>query len=831
MYSRLVIVDVAYEGIKMSFSVSIISTILKLVISNKVENELVNDLTDIWIGEISEKGVNKLSEFLEVQKTKVEYILSKENIKSMEISEDKIEFVIAEIKDLLLKIRITDEVFEQCRYNEEKFRDFLWSEYHKYKQYTEYESDMKKGLYIVAKELISVKCESKAFEKQLLIQISNSVNDTNKELQEMSDCIVERFDKLEKSNQAIYNKISENSNTYKNVKQKVKLRTSEYLNKWNKNMFLNNFDKRDENAGVNIKLSEVYLESYLPHYIWKSNSHANKDIKKLLFEYINKDADDNVLLVLGQPGIGKSTLITWITANINSIGNSIENLLIFRFASDLKNIDWNHASENFNILYDVLCALNLDYSDICGKVLILDGLDEVNISSDRADILNKLFQMALVNGNFSLIVTCRENYISDLSLFRYSYIILQGWDAKQIESFCMTYKEKNKSNISQHTLDVILKNKKILGIPLILYMVLALNIDIKEEGSIVDVYDKIFSLNGGIYDRCIDKIVFDEPHWTKEIKEHIHQVSREMAIKMFENNPNEAIVPKEEYLIICNKILKEQPLKNKVIEQDLLMGTYFKSVKHCEGIETENIYFVHRSIYEYFVAEYIFASMRKNISSKEKLAEVLGDLLKGNKLRISHEIIEFLEYKIKNSELNQKFDIIFKTFELMLQDGMTYYTNKKYKNIVKCEMNVFANMLEIIHLWKIKGCLNIDGLISNYLHCYTSELNLSNLNLSGLDLMGVNLMGTNLQEANLSKAYLVGVNLAKANLQKADLRYAELFEVYLNKSDIEGAILDSNQMNYIREQDNFEQEKNICLQYYNLFMHSKLLEDDSLNTR
>ena len=50
---------------------------------------------------------------------------------------------------------------------------------------------------------------------------------------------------------------------------------------------------------------------------------------------------------------------------------------------------------------------------------------------------------------------------------------------------------------------MLFENKKILGIPLILYMVVALNISIDKEGSIVDVYDKIFSLDGGIYDRCI----------------------------------------------------------------------------------------------------------------------------------------------------------------------------------------------------------------------------------------------------------------------------------------------------------------------------------------
>ena len=41
-------------------------------------------------------------------------------------------------------------------------------------------------------------------------------------------------------------------------REPVKSRTKEYADKWNQNMFLNDFDKRDENAGVNVKLSEVY---------------------------------------------------------------------------------------------------------------------------------------------------------------------------------------------------------------------------------------------------------------------------------------------------------------------------------------------------------------------------------------------------------------------------------------------------------------------------------------------------------------------------------------------------------------------------------------------
>ena len=113
-------------------------------------------------------------------------------------------------------------------------------------------------------------------------------------------------------------------------REPVKSRTQEYADKWNQNMFLNDYDKRDENAGVNVKLSEVYLEEHLPHYIWYKNSENNPstDLKELLSEYIYEKDENKMLLILGQPGIGKSTLITWITANFT---DKADDILVYRF--------------------------------------------------------------------------------------------------------------------------------------------------------------------------------------------------------------------------------------------------------------------------------------------------------------------------------------------------------------------------------------------------------------------------------------------------------------------------------------------------------------------
>lgn len=129
-----------------------------------------------------------------------------------------------------------------------------------------------------------------------------------------------------------------------------KSRTQEYVDKWNENMFLNNFYEWDENAGVNVKLREVYLDAHLPHYIWENNKSKYTDLKKFLARYIETGNQNEMLLILGQPGIGKSTLITWITAYFTE---KSEHILVYRYASDLKNIEWKSENITERILKEL----------------------------------------------------------------------------------------------------------------------------------------------------------------------------------------------------------------------------------------------------------------------------------------------------------------------------------------------------------------------------------------------------------------------------------------------------------------------------------------------
>lgn len=809
---------------KMSVAANVISAAIKSVVGDKIGNELAKEVIGISIDGVSENGINKINDFISGEKAKIEHILSKENMRSMNIPENAIDHVVEEIKDLFKSIEITDEVLRQCKYESMKLKDFLWDEYCGYKGhgYIECESYIKKGLLDVSEALLKLMYESENFEKDVLIHISNSVDDMRLEEQTNTQNIMKRFDKIEESTQAIYDKVSEGSDTQKkNIDQKeVKSRTQEYLDKWNANMFLNDFSEWDENAGVNVKLKDVYIEAHLPHFIWGSNSSESIDLKRLLSKYIYEKDENKMLLILGQPGIGKSTLITWIAANFS---DRVDDILVYKFASDLKNIRWKDSNDLADY---ILNELNLSYNDLDGKTLIIDGFDEIRVE-ERILLLNRWhwsWVLGDLSNNFSLIITCRENYIQDLYRVHSDYITLQQWDEIQIKSFCDIFQEKTKKSVSDATIERFIENRAILGIPLILYMVLALEISIEKDGSIVDVYDKIFSLDdGGIYARCLQNKSYEAPHRIGDIKNQIHQISREIAIWMFENDPDKACIPQEEYEKICNCIMKDCAYG----KEDFKIGNFFKSVKHCEEIETEELYFVHRSIYEYFVAETIYSSIENAMvelseESQEEFAEGIAKYLKQGE--VSNTIGEYLQHK--TIKLYKKLDyrkkqIFYQWWESaigkLLNDGMFYYTRESiccYKNIITKEICCFKNLIKILQLIsgdKKKYILeNIDRRkLEMYIrHCgadahlsserlfrkvYSLEkICMMEINLNEAFLAATDLTGVNLTKAKLIGASLMGAKLAKTDLTEADLRGADLRGADLTEAKLKGTNLEAS---------------------------------------
>lgn len=691
------------------------------------------------------------------------------------------------------------------------------------------------------------------YKRNSLILQQKGIKINQQEFYQLNETVESGFAELNRK----VNKIDEKIRiSYKNEdeynlqnRESVKSRTQEYADIWNKNMFLNNFDKRDENAGVNIKLSDVFLDEHLPHYIWCDNKNERSDLKDLFSEYIGENRDNRMLLVLGQPGIGKSTLITWLAANFYNYSDKI---LVYKFAYDLKNIDWH--SGDF-LVAEIIKTLDISYDSLDGKLLILDGFDEISTRGSRVEILNYLFQKMIKENNvskFSVIITCRENYIENLESIRFKYITLKTWDEKQIKSFCKIFQKKAKNNVSENTIMKLVENNAILGVPLILYMIVALNISVEKEGSIVDVYDKIFTIDGGIYDRCINNKNFAEPHRISNLKKQIHQISRDIAIRIFENNPVGSYISKEEYHIICSNVIQKFDRKEEDIQADFLIGNYFTSVKHCEGIDTEQLYFVHRSIYEYFVVEAMYSSIENAMikltdESQEELAEKIVNYLKQG--IISNTIGEYLQYKLLkfyNSFCNEKGDKFYLwwegTVEKLISNGMFYYTQKngqQYKNILDKEILCFLNLIKILRLvlktskreYILKSVDKVQ--LEKYIRFTLTQCRMERrvgmeiLNLSKIFLEGVNLSGADIKMADLKRANLKGVDLSDTDLSGADLSGVDFREVNLENANLFGAnltganltstnlswtnlndtIFDENQVDYLRDKYRLDESK------------------------
>ena len=208
----------------------------------------------------------------------------------------------------------------------------------------------------------------------------------NEQQQQMDRYMQEEFEESHKNEKEILKEVSgvesliKEMNGEKGYKTNNKIsivnRADEYAQRWNENVFLNDFNEEDDNAGANIKLSEIYIEKCLPHYIWKTNKRSKDTLRNLLAKYIINVNEKKMLLILGQPGIGKSTLITWIMANLVE---NMEQILVYQFASDFGKVDW----QSNNILDEIFKAIGYSYRELEGKTLIFDGFDEIQINSNR----------------------------------------------------------------------------------------------------------------------------------------------------------------------------------------------------------------------------------------------------------------------------------------------------------------------------------------------------------------------------------------------------------------------------------------------------------------
>lgn len=785
--------------------------ILKQCIPESPIQGLIQDALDECAGSISDELMKKMT---------ISKFLEDEFLEELKIPESQYEIVRHSVKRILENTIIEENMLGEEEYEISQVVDYLWNRFCEKDEYNwEEKQNIKKVLYQIVKEVFELLIQDRDFLISMLSKVqklANNMEHQKKQTYELREKICE----LEK----IINQTQEET--------KIKLTGKEikYQKNWELPLFLN---KREPK----ICLKDIYM---IPdYYLGFDYKNHNNNLNEVLNDLIIEKTNSEMLLVLGKPGSGKSSLITYI---INQYVDKCKKKFLVFPVSTLKNIEWN--VNNANIAEEILNSIGVsDIRQLNKYVLILDGFDEILIHGNRENIINQLYEEWVNNVkdlDFSLIITCRENYLQRLSLLHCKVITLCLLNEKQIESFCKTYWRR--IHINKHSENYIKKLcslRDIVGIPLILYMTVALNVNIIGTTNICDIYDKIFCLDDGIYDRC-EYSAMGHP-LTSPLKKQIHNITKQISIKMWTDNPEEAFILQRDY----EKLVDEEDNKSSELKNIVLIGQYFQYVKYCEGIDTEEIRFVHRSIYEYFIALTIYDIIKKylelpneNFAIKELKKHLLILL---QKRQLSIDIEGYLAHKIKKTmdknihkEIcyewwKEFFSALLSSYELSIEDLSQTSSLKK----IDIELVTFINMLSLMRmiaegseqkepyciynegtaLQKINGnspkeCMekyiryvseayqnktikNIDHLDLSKLMIKEFQLNginLSNTNLSNTDLRNSNLNGANLRKSNLSNAMLQGCDLRIANLSSANLEFAKMQNIKLLSANLSKAI-------------------------------------------
>lgn len=565
-----------------------------------------------------------------------------------------------------------------------------------------------------------------------MIQISNAVDDANVELRKICDYMHENYGSMNEGIQMILvivqmilKQIHNKDSKENDIKREEKFKNNkkqDYIDNWNSRLFLHL-----DNEERPVTLADAFImPDFEIHKSIKRISFSDDDTLEQILEKFMQYTRTSTMLITGVPGMGKTTITSWLANKYETD----DNVIILRFR------DWERKELKQGLLKAIYEKLECKKKDLENRIIILDGFDEIKVLDIRGSVLSEFVSELKDYENLKCIITSRLAYI-DAHYFQI-VIELYEFDIDEVGRF---YKKITGRRLDKK--EKIESNLKVLGIPVILYMAIMSDIDISENPTKPELYGCIFAEKGGIFDKFSDGETQYEAgeqvmRKLENIRKYLEFLS-DTAFKMFEKG--ELQLERNE----C-KDIKLEFKKKEVSVLDF-------PIKHLFENTEVIIEFIHKTIYEYFVSEHIFCGLESTIvknGSREELAGVLGRVLKRDIL--SHEILEFLKYKITDT-----YDAVKEAFQLMLQDGMTYYTREYYKNVIECEMNVFANMLETVHLFGNSKLYKFDNKIGRSVkYNRYFRLNLNMVILSEMDLSEANLRGADLSEACLSEADLRG---------------------------------------------------------------------------
>lgn len=648
---------------------------------------------------------------------------------------------------------------------------------------------------------------------------------------------------------SIAHTVRDTSKDVKDIKDKIfekkepKYNTSNdiYINSFKTPLFLHkkNTDKDDKNL-------EVVLSNL---FVFQKYNNGKDDLQERLENFIQSDS--HVLIIEGDAGNGKSSLVGWMNYHYALNDDDSKNMFGDKMLVTIRLRDLNKEliKENFcEALFEYTKTHDPDEFETIfeNSVVVLDGYDELCMIlggteySLKDSMLEELLECFYDSLKF--IITSRPHYINKNSLrIEYDSIYLNHFDKAKRDEWITAYRDKCRQSIDPNVLDFI-KNidendaKGVCDTPFSLYM-LAANREMSEQvlNNSWALYHKIFysAISETPYNEIYSRI--KKKHSISKYKETIYQINEEIAYEMYKNNSKSESVfflkdskVKEIVRRVAEKNCStDEDVKN-LTEGSFALCCYWKNDAKDGAIE-----FYHNNIRDFFVCEKIFREINKlydSVSSDElsdeeiqKFIDKFCELFHYGELAdmVSYFIGLRTEYGIKNNNDDFPKDDFPKTeqakkylpqfFEVMLTNGgrmNCVNSNNPFQaiiNTLRCVAQVYRSVYrrylnenEKIHWWNSVDNVNRNGMlryvfkpvfgVDGYIIGGFSDF--SRVDLNDCDLGNAILLNQDFSNANLSYSNLSNSILCNVHLKNADLRGADLRGADLREANFSEAHLE-----------------------------------------
>lgn len=389
--------------------------------------------------------------------------------------------------------------------------------------------------------------------------------------------------------------------------------------------------------------------------------------------------NENFVCIVGEPGIGKSRLISEIKKN------HTKKLLFTCNASDFMSQE---------------IPSGIEYC-------IVDALDEVD-GSDFSNTLQLIKQYKEKHQNVKVILSCRKHYVvSYASLFasctKLVFVELNRLEDREVTKIIDTCSDVTKENITKSP-----KLRKLLSIPRYLMYLLE---NEEQRGSISNV-GELFEF---IVDSSIDETLkkYDKPIRKENFKALIKRVIEKIAFIM-EISRKDKISKDDLYTIIDE--LKGNMAHMLVANFDLL---FFESriLKETNGI----LQFENSEIQEYLAA--------KELGRQDNIESVLYDVAVQKELKHIYpnwyDVIPHLSYSEGRSDSFVNVFKLITAYESHLENE-TFESLLRYVNTSTLGDQQRADLFSILyeHYQRVPAYIKWRGPIQNLIQeCYTSSCN------------------------------------------------------------------------------------------------------------